>query len=188
MENMRIRWLWRVTLQGIRNTDNSKKNPKSVGKQQISSTTMFLYQPHQRIKGKLISRFVHVVIGEKKERVKNKNLKIWTTAPVERRPVQDHLLKRFCSFKAYPQVDLQWCIRDPSVLVLCLCREPATYKESCSTSYLCFLFIPLICYRNLFKVNESVQASLYIFKDFSKKQLTFQKWLEIFYSVRNNHI
>lgn len=103
-----------MTLQGIRNTDNSKKNPKGVGKQQISSTTMFLYQPHQRIKVKLISRFVPVVIGEKKERVKNKNLKIWTTAPVERRPVQDHLLKRFCSFKAYPQVDLQWCIRDPS--------------------------------------------------------------------------
>lgn len=37
---------------------------------------MFLYQPQQKIKVKLISKFVHLVIREKKEKAENKNLKM----------------------------------------------------------------------------------------------------------------
>lgn len=77
MEDMRMRWLQRVTLKTFRNTTDVKENPKVVVviKGQISSTIMFLHQPHHSTRVKLISRFFHLVLGEKRRGKEGKKWK-----------------------------------------------------------------------------------------------------------------
>lgn len=179
MENilgMRIRWL-QTDFAAFTKTSGVEEDPK-VEEYQICSTITFLHQPHHRSRRKLIanssSYFPCLEVGRggvvKK---KSENLYYYiNTKEAGARSTSEKVL----FLEVYHQMYLQRIISDTSVLVLCLCRQPTSQKESCSTSDFCFLFISLICQRNLFKVNESVKGSSYIFKCFSKQKSTFWKW------------